>query len=33
VARLGDLRPGELPELNVAAAAGKLKSNDAKGIF
>jgi 2-methylcitrate dehydratase len=33
VARLSDLRAGDLGELNVAAAAGKLKSNDAKGIF
>jgi len=33
VARLGDLGKSELGELNVVAAAGKLKSNDAKGIF
>jgi 2-methylcitrate dehydratase len=33
VARLDDLRAGELTELNVAAAAGQLNENPAKGIF
>ncbi len=33
VGRLGDLRAGDLGALNVAAAPGKLRSNDAKGIF